>query len=216
MESAAFELELYPADGQGALSGRFLSATSERRRSGAGAVPEDDRWLLESVTRPGGVSLPRLAWMRRSESTPQTPAHLALAFDIFASRLEYMPTASLPGGNLEAHGLALTPERRFSAEPVPRWETAVPPNPEGEKHPTARGFSERIVKAHAAILRTVARQLGGGQDDWPVLITEVTPDRGDMLTSLHNLCDWVVTVDRHAGIEYFDSPEKLERPYDAT
>ena len=211
----AFELELYPADGQGALSGRFLSATSERRRSGAGAVPEDDRWLLESVTRPGGVSLPRLAWMRRSESTPQTPAHLALAFDIFASRLEYMPTASLPGGNLEAHGLALTPERRFFAEPVPRWETAVPPNPEGEKHPTARGFSERIVKAHAAILRTVARQLGGGPDDWPVLITEVTPDRGDMLTSLHNLCDWVVTVDRHAGIEYFDSPEKLERPYDA-
>lgn len=211
----AFALELYPADGHGALSGRFLSATSERRRSGAGAVPEEDRWLLESVTRPGGVSLPRLAWMRRAESTPQTSAHLALAFDIFASRLEFMPTASLPGGNLEAHALALTPERRFFAEPVPRWETVVPPNPDGEKHPAGRGFSERIVKAHSAILRTVARQLGGGPDDWPVLMTEVTPDRGDMLTSLHNLCDWVVTVDRHAGIEYFDSPRQLERPYDA-
>lgn len=211
----AFDLELYPADGQGALSGRFLSATSERRRSGAGAVPEGDRWLLESVTRPGGVSLPRLAWTRRSVDTPQSPAHLALAFDIFSSRLECMPVASISNGALEAHGLALTPERRFIPDPIPRWESAVPPNPEGEKHPTDRRFSERIVKAHAALLRAVARRIGGGPDDWPVLVTEVTPDRGEMLASLHRLCDWVITVDRHAGIEYFDSPRELERLYEA-
>jgi len=211
----AIHLELYPADGRGDLSGRFLSATSERRRSGAGAVPEDDRWLLESVTRPGGVSLPRLAWMRRNQSTPQTPAHLALAFDIFATHLECVPMAELPTGALEVHGLALTPERQFIAEPVPWWKTVVPPSLEGEKHPTARMFSDRIIKAHAAILKAVARQIGGGPNDWPVQITEVTPDRGDMLASLHHLCDWVVTVDRHAGIEYFDSPQTLERPYDA-
>lgn len=214
-EKRAFDLELYPADGQGALSGRFLSATAERRRSGAGTVPEEDRWLLESVTRPGGVSLPRLAWTRRSVDTPQSPAHLALAFDIFTSRLEYMPVTSIPNGALEAHGLALTPERRFITDPVPRWESAVPPNPEGEKHPVGRVLSERIVKAHAALLRAVARRIGGGPNDWPVLVTEVTPDRGEMLASLHRLCDWVVTVDRHAGIEYFDSPRELERLYDA-
>lgn len=211
----AIHLELYPADGRADLSGRFLSATSERRRSGAGAVPEDDRWLLESVTRAGGVSLPRLAWMRRDQSTPQTPAHLALAFDIFSTRLKCVPMDTLPVGELEVHGLALTPERQFMATPVPRWETVVPPNPEGEKHPTARMFSERIVKAHTAILKAVARQIGGGPNDWPVQITEVSADRGEMLTSLHHLCDWVVTVDRYAGIEYFDSPQTLERPYDA-
>jgi hypothetical protein len=214
-ESRAFDLELYPSEGQGALSGRFLSATAELRRSGAGAVPEEDRWLLESVTRPGGVSLPRLAWTRRNVDTPQSPAHLALAFDIFTSRLECMPVNSIPNGALEAHGLALTPERRFTTDPVPRWEAAVSPNPEGEKHPAGRVLSERIVKAHAALLRAVARRIGGGPDDWPVLVTEVTPDRGEMLACLHRLCDWVITVDRHAGIEYFDSPRELERLYDA-
>jgi len=211
----AFVLDLYPADGRNSMLGRFLAATAQRRRSGAGAVPEEDRWLLDSVTRPGGVSLPRLAWARRESETPSTPAHLALAFDIFSTRVECVPMASVPNGALEVHGLALTPDRRFEAAPIPRWLSAIPPMPEGEKHPVARGLSERLVKAHSALLRCVAKRMGAGDNDWPVLITEVSPDRGDMLAALHRLCDWVVTVDRHAGVEYFDSPRDLPRLYEA-
>jgi len=56
-----------PGAGQSsAQTGRFLSATAERRRSGAEAVREEDRWPLQSVKRPGGVSLPRLRWARRN------------------------------------------------------------------------------------------------------------------------------------------------------
>jgi DNA phosphorothioation-dependent restriction protein DptH len=211
----AFVLDLYPANGRKSMVGRFLAATSQRRRSGAGVVPEEDRWLLDSVTRPGGVSLPRLAWARRDSETPSTPAHLALAFDIFTTRVECVPMASVPNGALEVHGLALTPDRRFEATPVPRWLSSIPPSPEGEKHPVARGFSERLVKAHSALLRGVAKRMGAGDNDWPVLITEVSPDRGEMLAALHRLCDWVVTVDRHAGVEYFDSPRDLPRLYEA-
>jgi len=81
-DTHCFELELFPGAGQSsAQTGRFLSATAERRRSGAGAVPEEDRWLLQSVTRPGEVSLPRLRWARRNRDRPQTAAHVAFAFD---------------------------------------------------------------------------------------------------------------------------------------
>ncbi|MBK8115442.1 MAG: hypothetical protein IPK44_13380, partial [Candidatus Accumulibacter sp.] len=177
----AFVLDLYPANGRKSMVGRFLAATSQRRRSGAGVVPEEDRWLLDSVTRPGGVSLPRLAWARRDSETPSTPAHLALAFDIFTTRVECVSMASVPNGALEVHGLALTPDRRFEATPVPRWLSSIPPAPEGEKHPVARGFSERLVKAHSALLRGVAKRMGAGDNDWPVLITEVSPDRGELL-----------------------------------
>lgn len=214
-QKRAFHLDLFPATGRRALAGRFLSATAERRRSGAGVVPEEDRWLLDSVTRPGGVTLPRLAWARRDVQVPETPAHLALAFDIFTTRIECLPVANLPAGALEAHGMALTPERSFIATPLPRWESVVPPNPEGEKHPSGRVFSDRLVKAHSALLRGVANRLGGRVDEWPVLVTEVSPEGADMLTSLHRLCDWVVTVDRHAGVEYFDSPRDLPKLYDA-
>jgi DNA phosphorothioation-dependent restriction protein DptH len=211
----AFVLDLYPATQRRSMAGRFLSATAQRRRSGAGAVPEEDRWLLDSVTRPGGVSLPRLAWARCDSDTPSTPAHLALAFDIFSTRVECVPMASVASGALEVHGLALTPDKRFEAAPLPRWISSIPPTPEGEKHPVGRGFSERLTKAHSALLRCVAKRMGAGANDWPLLITEVPPDRGEMLATLHRLCDWVVTVDRHAGVEYFDSPRELPRLYEA-
>jgi len=211
----AFELELYPAESSKKLCGQFLSATAERRRSGAGFVPEDDRWLLESVRRPGGVTLPRLQWSRRDHAIPETPAHLSLAFDLLSSRIECRKIDTLAKGNLEVHGLSLAPERSFDAAPVPHWLSLVPTMPEGEKHPAGRAISERLLKAHAAILRLVCRQRGGSEDEWPVLVTEVSADQEEILERIHRLCDWVVSVDRHAGVEYFDSPRDLPRPYDA-
>lgn len=212
-----YELDLYPASGQATeLTGRFLSATAERRRTGAGSVPEQDRWMLDSVNRPGGVSLPRLRWARRSTDMPTTPAHLAIAFDVFASRVECRHQKDLPAsGVLEAHGLMLMPNREFETEPNPHWLSYVPPNPDGEKHPVTGVLTKRQVSLHAHIMRATAQHLGGGEDDWPVLLTEVNPDQADLLQDLHGLCDWVITADRNAGIEYFDSPEKLPKVYES-
>jgi len=215
LDKRAFQLDLYPAEAGRHTCGHFLSATAARRRSGAGSVPEGDRWLLESVRRPGNVTLPRLAWARRTVSVPQTPAHLALAFDFLSSRIECRPATEFTRGLLDVHGLALMPERWFEPKPIPRWISVVPPNPDGEKHPANRVYSERLVKGHSALMKAVARNLGGGPNDWPALVTEVNPDQEDALARLHRLCDWVVSVDRHAGVEYFDSPRDLPRPYDA-
>jgi DNA phosphorothioation-dependent restriction protein DptH len=215
LEKRAFQLGLYPAEAGRHQCGHFLSATAARRRSGAGSVPEGDRWMLESVRRPGDVTLPRLSWARRMVSVPETPAHLALAFDFLSSRLEYRAAEDVRKGLLEVHGLALTPERWFEPKPIPRWISVVPTTPDGEKHPSNRVFSDRLVRIHAALLKLVAVYLGGGENDWPVLVTEVNPDQEEALARLHRLCDWVVSVDRHAGVEYFDSPRDLPRPYDA-
>lgn len=212
-----YELDLYPASAQSSeLTGRFLSATAERRRTGAGSVPEIDRWLLDSVTRPGGVSLPRLRWARRRVSTPTTPAHLAIAFDVFASRVEYRRQSDLPAnGVLEAHGLMLMPTREFKTSLNPHWVSFIPPNPDGEKHPVTGILTKRQVSLHAHILHATARHLGGSGEDWPVLVTEVSPDQSDLLQDLHGLCDWVITADRNAGIEYFDSPKDLPKVYES-
>jgi hypothetical protein len=212
-----YELDLYPANSQSTeLTGRFLSATAERRRTGAGSVPEVDRWLLDSVTRPGGVSLPRLRWARRPIPIPTTPAHLAIAFDVFASRVEFRDQTELPAnGVLEAHGLMLMPSREFRTSLNPHWVSFIPLNPEGEKHPVTGILTKRQISLHAHILRATARHLGGSEADWPVLVTEVSPDQADLLQDLHALCDWVITADRNAGIEYFDSPQELPKVYES-
>lgn len=212
-----YELDLYPAAGRlTEFTGRFLSMTAERRRSGAGAVPEEDRWILESIPRPGGVSLPRLRWARRTTPKPETPAHLAFAFDLFNSRVICRPLSTVPAaGVLEAHGLSLMPTREFQPTPSPHWLSYIPAEPVGEKHPVYRTLTDRQIKMHAHILRATARHLGGGTEDWPVLLTEVGSDQADLLQDLHSLCDWVITADRNAGIEYFDSPRDLPKVYEA-
>jgi len=106
----------------------------------------------------------------------------------------------------------LMPSRDFRGDPTPHWVTFIPASPDGEKYPVTVILTKRQVAAlHAHILRAVARHLGGGADGWPVLVTEVSPTQADLLEDLHGLCDWVVTADRNAGIEYFDSPHELPR-----
>ena len=79
----AFVLELYPSPEQRGLAGRFIAEACEKRRSGAGVLPVEDRWMLESLSLPGGMNLPKLRWARKLEQDPKTPAHLAVAFDTF-------------------------------------------------------------------------------------------------------------------------------------
>ena len=211
----AFVLELYPSQEQRGVAGRFIAEAREKRRSGAGVLPTGDYWMLESLTLPGGVNLPRLRWARKSEQDPKTAAHLAVAFDTFESLV-------VPAGKeqfnryrpLYAFGLMSFFEREYSSVTSPLWRSVVPLSIEGEKHPADRTHSERLARLQQAIQTCVARSLNA-QDDLPILRTEISPEKAQNLRTLHNLCDWVITLDRNAGIEYFDSPVDNKEIYDA-
>ena len=187
----------------------------EKRRSGAGVLSPEDHWMLESLSLPGGVNLPRLRWARKSEQDPKTAAHLAVAFDTFESRV-------VPEGKEQtakprpfyAFGLLSFFEREFSSTPSPLWRSAIPPSNEGEKHPSDRTHTERLVRLQQVVQRCVARSIGA-EGDLPTLRTEISPEKAQNLRELHRLCDWVITLDRNAGIEYFDSPRDNKEIYDA-
>ena len=234
----AFSLDLYPSPEQRAIAGRFISEAREKRRSGAGVLATDDRWMLESISLPGGVALPRLRWARKEAGDPQTAAHLAVAFDTFESRVE-IDTGVAPTVPFRAFGLLSFFERDFAAAPTPSWRSVVPRSGGGEKHPSERGHTERLDRLGQNIVDAVARHVaeGGGEPTqrpgwrWPwmasntttgdadhgspVLRTTIPPEKADSIRELHRLCDWVVTLDRNAGIEYFDSPRDNRDIYDA-
>ena len=176
--------------------------------------------MLESLSLPGGVHMPRLRWARKesrgTESAvhPKTAAHLAIAFDTFESRAAAGGETEAPTGPYYAFGLLSFYERQYSSLPSPLWHSAIPPATEGEKHPSRRLHTETLVRLQNAIQGAVVRHLGEGTVR-PVLKTEISGEKADSLKNLHRLCDWVVTLDRNAGIEYFDSPRDNKEIYDA-
>ena len=208
-----FSLEMYPSEEQRGIAGRFIAEARERRRSGAGVVSTDDQWMLESLSLPGGVNMPRLRWARKSEN-PETAAHLAVAFDTFESQVVSEENETSVSGPFRAFGLLSFYERDYTGNPSPLWRSAIPQARDGEKHPSERGHTDRLVRLQRAIQDAVARYIGS-ENGLPVLITAVSPEKESSLKDLHRLCDWVITLDRNAGIEYFDSPRDNRGIYDA-
>ena len=210
-----FSLELYPSEDQRGVTGRFIADAREKRRSGAGVLAEADRWMLESLSLPGGVNLPRLRWARKDQQDPKKAAHLAVAFDTFESRVIAGHSPAAPVSRAwHAFGLLSFYERQYASGPAPQWTSSAGPASKGEKHPSGRSHTDTLTRLQEALHRTVAHHLGA-ESGVPVLRTEISDDKAENLKALHRLCDWVVTLDRNAGIEYFDSPRDHQEIYDA-
>ena len=211
-----FVAEFFPADHDSEVTGTYLSNVVERSRAGASGVSESDKWIVESVTRSGGVSIPRLRWARRDYSVPKGVAHVSVVFDAFAAELKCVPLSTLPEKcPLHAFGLTANIHREFSHSPTPTWRSCIPKKHEGEKHPGSKSFSDKLIKIQNAILGAVTRNLGYDADYWPVIETEMSAECREELVTLHKQSDWVITVDRNAGIEFFDSPLDSQAIYDA-
>ena len=114
-----------------------------------------------------------------------------------------------------AFGLLSFYEREYAGQPAPRWTSASLLATKGEKHPSRRAHSETLARLQMALEASVARHLGAPSQPASALTTEVSADKADSLQRLHRLCDWVVTLDRNAGVEYFDSPLDNRAIYDA-
>ena len=213
-DAPVFSLELYPSAEQRGVTGRFIAAARERRRSsGADVLAEQDRWMLESLSLPGGVNLPRLRWARKESQNPNTAAHLAVAFDTFESQVD--AGSARTQRPYHAFGLLSFYERQYGVRPTPRWTSPALLASKGEKHPSSRAHSETLARLQTALEAAVLRHLGAPGQTAPALTTEISADKADSLQKLHQMCDWVITLDRNAGVEYFDSPRDNRAIYDS-
>jgi hypothetical protein len=131
--------------------------------------------MLKSTSLPDGMTLPRLRWARKEQPHPTSPAHLAVAFDTFASSV----VAGAPGERRRpyfAFGLMSFFQREYHSLPSPVWKSAVVGSADGEKHPADRTPTERLVKLQEAMDRCVVRHLGATQGI-PILQTEIPPEK---------------------------------------
>ncbi len=98
----------------------------------------------------------------------------------------------------------------FSEEGRAIWERKVVFEGEqvAERHPVNRAYSDLLVEGQEAFLRLSARLVDGQAqtNQVPALRLEVGPEERRIVSTLHQQSDWVLTVDRHFGVEYYDTP----------
>ena len=112
-----------------------------------------DQWMLESLNLPGGVNLPRPRWARKVEQEPETPAHLAVAFETFESRVvSDQPDSIRESRPLFAYGMIAFYEREYTTYPSPLWRSTLPVPLDGEKHP---------IKINSNLIKTMKIRVGG-------------------------------------------------------
>lgn len=209
----AVRLDIHPSEEQLPVAGRYLARLTERRRKRAAAPSDEDAWCLESIQLPGNRSVPRLRWARRLSGSLNEPAHLSIAFDIHQSGIQASESmdGKLP---ILAYGLVPHLVRKFRFENgQPKWRLSLPVDHDGLKLPDSV-ITNRLLSIQQLILRKTAANAGfpGG---WPELRTSPLVTDVELLAKLHDLSDWVITMDRNAGIEFYDSPRELESIFDA-
>lgn len=211
-----FVLELYPASGNLGISGRHIADSLERQRKGAKGVDIRDKWMREAVQLPQKTLCPRLRWARKDPSpeNPKVSAHVAMAFDIFETSV--VPEDFGTGWNPRpphVFGLLNFFESRYSAQPFPTWWRAVPRLGAGLRHPAGERHTRRLEEMSQTV-HALAAANTSQPGDTPVLISEINPSRMGDLERLHRTCDWVLTLQQHGGIEYYDSPNEAREAYD--
>ncbi len=208
-----FLLELYPSKDQDVITGRYIALVREKKRVGSGSIPSEDRWILESISKSGNINIPKLRWARKN-GEPKTHAHLSILFDTFESKLDFTnEEKTLPNSPLYAYGLISFFDRRYNATPYSIWRSRIPISWEGQKHPADRSYTDRLLRVQKAVHACTTR--AAGETGYPVLTTLISPEKMELLENIHSLCDWVITLDRNAGVEYFDSPRENRNIYDA-
>ncbi|WP_245312440.1 ATP-binding protein [Rhizobium sp. R693] len=217
-----FTLDLFHAV-QSNGAGQFLSAVGQRRRAGGQVLDPRDRWLAETSARPGEVLVPRLRWAKHQEPpiddeqawSHMRASHLSLAFDLFETSLCTIPLSSVSEVRpLQAWGLLRTLERRATPDLNLEWMTYCAPELHGEPAPEGRTASDRLRRIDRAIGRATARALGGTNEDWPVLKTRLSVEDQLKIERMHAQSDWVITLDRNAALDYFDSPQVSPDAYE--
>ncbi|RTL43633.1 MAG: hypothetical protein EKK48_07765 [Candidatus Melainabacteria bacterium] len=218
-QDVGFTLRLIGSAREHGTAGSFLTESSEKRRAGIGQIARVDRWMLESYEFEG-QQLPRLNWAKQFEADSPPPSHLSVSFDTFDTSVVPDVAAGPPETRpLEVYGLVAPIYRNFKMRPHPVWMTGNATSVDGEKHPAGKVFTDRLLRIQNFLLsatsRSISKESGPAVLGNAVLKTSLSQSEENTLSKVHETSDWVITIDRHGGLEYFDSPCEAKDTYEA-
>lgn len=201
--------------------------TDDPAREGVGRafreLLDPDRQISEAADRlvkPGTSFLfPKLSWSRASvwefrDDPERFPAHITLLLDPFFVELR-VARKDREDRTSFVHGLIQDAPRRYSGgEHSYRWVRLPAPRPCPDIH-GASGRSGLIAEVLEAVGTLQAQLLAPNTDvSGAVAVASLDLDAKDqsLLYAAHAVSTWVLTVDSHLGLEYFDAAGSSDRP----
>jgi DNA phosphorothioation-dependent restriction protein DptH len=142
------------------------------------------------------------------------PAHLSFLFDVFPAEDVGAARATHQEAYAPLHGLVQDFHVRYQEDETtvawrrqPRHGVATP-------IPDAEDLTDLLASLSGLLSSAIATLSTGetGLDLRPVITLALDPDDRALLHQVHEVSDWVLTLDRNMGIEFFDHGGKPGRP----
>ena len=138
------------------------------------------------------------------------PAHLSILVEYFTAQgrvgpLNHYRRGSFVGGLVqESETVPLDAENGLGSRAI-GWSKGVRPTSRAASDPMERRISEALEATHrlqasVALGRPVEPNVG------PVLALQLNAEAQGLLRQVHDVSDRVITIDRHLGVDFFDTP----------
>ncbi len=142
---------------------------------------------------------------------PGGDAHLSLCIDQFLPKIALVAADTIED-SASVYGLLNQFQSNFeSTDTQAIWTRMVsfPKESRREPHPVRPLYTNRLTELHQAFLNLTAAVHGWGNhiNKVPAICLHLYPEQRRILSQVHDHSDWVLTLDRNLGIEYFDSPK---------
>ncbi len=213
-----FDIKFFaPAGTKAQLVGNAFDDLMEQRDdtdfSRGKTLSETEERLLQPNANP---LFPKLVYAKHSiadvldDSDGRFEAHLTFLIDYFGTTVAAR-THDLSNGSSSLHNLLaeyLTDYTRGDASAT--WSRLIAPNRCTDL--TTDGVTGRLFAAHENLCNLAACFFDWGKslDKYTTVQLELTDEHGKnhfkMIRQVHFLSDWVFTIDRNFGIEYYDDP----------
>jgi hypothetical protein len=175
-----------------------------------GSQPEVDEALLKPNLNP---LFPKLTFSKKRvkemewKDTELREAHITVLIDRFSTKVLMRPTGTAQG-SFCLHNLIAEYRADFDIKgESATWSRKVIPNQNRELL-EGDTYAQDIYRADDALLRISScfYDWGNSLEKVPAIQLELSDIDKQIISKIHECSDWVVTIDRNFGIEYFDNP----------
>lgn len=215
-----FDIKFFaPAGTKAQLIGNAFDDLMEQRDdvefSRGKTLSETEERLLQPNANP---LFPKLVYAKHSigelldDAEGRFESHLTFLIDYFGTTVATR-THDLSNGSSSLHNLLAEYLTDYTpGKTTATWSRLIAPNRCNDL--ASDGITGRLFEAHETLCHLAACFFDWGKslDKYTTVQLELTDEHGKnhlrMLRQVHFLSDWVFTIDRNFGIEYYDDPAR--------